>query len=124
VIARTVTQTESVIAAIMNTSEQIRPCHVKIVNAMKLVAMGSLVTTSGNVHAIIYSLVISAINAKIPITYHKVNQTVNSVVVTAEEQNQVQETVIMMVNVIVNRGSRIRNVVLALVTIIFLEKVV
>ena len=65
---------------------------------MKLVAMGSLVTTSGNVHAIIYSLVISAINAKIPITYHKAN--VTSVIVTKEEYVQLQKSVMVMVNVI------------------------
>ena len=71
---------------------------------MKLVAMGSLVTTSGNVHAIIYSLVISAINAKIPITYHKAN--VNSVIVTKEEYIQLQKSVMLMVNVIAVLGLR------------------
>ena len=65
---------------------------------MKLVAMGSLVTTSGNVHAIIYSLVISAINAKIPITYQKAN--VNSVIVTKEEYGKLKKSVMLMVNVI------------------------
>ena len=78
---------------------------MKIVNAMKLVAMGSLVTTSGNVHAIIYSLVISAINAKIPITYQKAD--VNSVIVTKEEEYvQLQKSVMVMVNVIAVLGLR------------------
>ena len=72
---------------------------------MKLVAMGSLVTTSGNVHAIIYSLVISAINAKIPITYQKAD--VNSVIVTKEEEYvQLQKSVMVMVNVIAVLGLR------------------
>ena len=80
-----VMKTKNATLAIMHTIDQIQPCHVKIVNAVKLAALAILVVNMENANANPYSLVKSVTSVRIASTYKRVNQNVQRVTVIRKE---------------------------------------